>query len=131
MNKILLIVSLLFFAPPKSIDKQNDAVEVITSAISMSNTRELSKHLNSIVILAILDEENVYSKTQAEMVLKDFFVKYPPIQITLKHTGSSPEGLKFAICSYKTNNASYRLYFYMKSSGNVPYINELRFESEK
>ncbi|SMO76391.1 Protein of unknown function [Solitalea koreensis] len=126
------MVLFLLCTSMKSTYKQSDAVEVVTAAISVSNTREISKYLNSIVILAILDEENVYSKTQGEMVLKDFFSKYPPVQVLLKHTGSSPEGLKYAICSYRTtNNAMYRLYIYMKSTGKVHYINELRFEREK
>lgn len=111
MSKILLIVSVLFLALPCGAANQDDTVEAITKSIESANTREISKYLNSTVILSILNDENVYSKTQSEMILKNFFSKYPPIQVKLKHTGSSPEGMQYAICSYKTSTNTYRLFF--------------------
>lgn len=131
MSKILLIVSVLFFALPCGAANQDDTVEAITKSIEAANTREISKYLNSTVILSILNDENVYSKTQSEMILKNFFSKYPPIQVKLKHTGSSPEGMQYAICSYKTSSSTYRLFFYMKQNGGSTLINELRVEQEK
>ncbi|MCO4292239.1 DUF4783 domain-containing protein [Solitalea sp. MAHUQ-68] len=132
MSKVLLIVSLIFFVQPGPGAKhQDDAIEVITKSIEAGNTKEISKYLNSSVILSILEDENVYSKTQSEMILRNFFLKYPPIQVKLKHTGSSPEGMQYAICSYRTSSSSYRLFFYMKQSGSSTLINELRVESEK
>ncbi|WP_165784717.1 DUF4783 domain-containing protein [Solitalea longa] len=130
MSKILLIVSLIFFALPGG-KHQDDTIEVITKSIETANTKEISKYLNSSVILSILDDENVYSKTQSEMILRSFFVKYPPVQVKLKHTGSSPEGMQYAICSYRTSSSTYRLFFYMKQTGTNTLINELRVESDK
>ncbi|UKJ06533.1 DUF4783 domain-containing protein [Solitalea lacus] len=130
MSKILFIVSFIFIAHTKW-PHQNDTIEMITKSIEAANTKEIAKYLNSSVILSILEDENVYSKTQSEMILKNFFIKYPPVQVKLKHTGSSPEGMQYAICVYKTSNATYRLFFYMKQSGNSSLINELRVEQEK
>lgn len=130
VSKILFIVSFFLIAHTGWMH-QSDTVEVITKSIETANVKEISKYLNSTVILSILDDENVYSKTQSEMILKNFFSKYPPTQVRLRHTGSSLEGMQYAICTYKTSSSSFRLFFYMKQTGSSTLINELRVEPEK
>lgn len=73
----------------------------------------------------------MYSKAQAEMVLKDFFSKNSPKSFTIIHRGVSKEGARYAIGTLTTTQGqNIRTYFFFKESGGMAYIQELRFEKE-
>ncbi|MBQ2352643.1 MAG: DUF4783 domain-containing protein, partial [Bacteroidales bacterium] len=77
----MLITSLAFSAiPPKVFD-----------AMRVGNSTELSKYFNNSVEVAILETESVYSRQQAEQVVKNFFEKNSPKNFTLLHQGGKSE----------------------------------------
>jgi len=81
--------------------------------------------------LTIFNQEEVYSKAQAEMVLKDFFSKNAPKSFTIIHKGVSKEGARYAIGTLTTTQGqNIRTYFFVKESGGNSSIQELRFEKE-
>jgi hypothetical protein len=70
MKAILLFFGFFLssiFADP-FIDVSKDVVE----AIKQGNAQLIAKNFNDKIDLKILDKEDVYSKAQAELVLKDF-----------------------------------------------------------
>lgn len=108
-----------------------DIYELISTAIRSGNASEISKHFNTNVELTIGNQEEVYSKAQAEQVLKDFFSRNTPRSFTLIHQGLSKEGAKYAIGNLTTQQGNnYRTYFFIKQVGRSEYIQELRFEKE-
>jgi hypothetical protein len=82
------------------------------------------------VELTVLDNEGVYSKPQAEVILRNFFAQNPPKSVTINHRGSSAQGSKYAIATYECQKGKYRAYIFMKDSGAGMMIQELRFEKE-
>ena len=102
----------------------------VAIAIRSANAKELSKFFSSNVELTILDNEGVYSKPQAEVILRNFFVQNPPAAVTINHRGSSAQGSKYAIATYECQKGKYRAYIFMKESGSGMVIQELRFEKE-
>lgn len=103
--------------------------EVIISAIKTGNAKELAKFFNQNVELILFNEENVYSKAQAELILKDFFSKNIPSDFTVLHQGGK-DGAKYAIGSVKTSTGNFRVYFLLKIKSDQPYIHQLRIEKE-
>jgi hypothetical protein len=124
MLMILLTITL-------SVQSAFDIYENISNAIRNGNSSEISNFFNTNVDLTIGNQEEVYSKAQAEQVLKDFFVKNTPRSFTLIHQGLSKEGAKYAIGNLTTQQGNnYRTYFFIKQVGRSEFIQELRFEKE-
>jgi hypothetical protein len=108
-----------------------DVFDDIGSAIRSGDARLIARYFNSNVDLTIFNQEEVYSKAQAEMVLKDFFSKNSPKNFTIIHKGVSKEGARYAIGTLTTSQGqNIRTYFFVKDIGGSSYIQELRFERE-
>lgn len=109
----------------------SDIFENISQLIRSSDSRQISNYFGNNVDLTIINAEEVYSKAQAEQILKDFFTKNPPKSFSIIHRGVSKEGSKYAIGNYITiNGNSYRTYVYVKTVGGAEQIQEMRFEKE-
>ena len=130
MRKIKLIsICLLFFSIHTFANF--DVFEDISTAIRSGDAYAISRFFGTNVDLTILNQEEMYSRAQAEQLLKDFFSKNNPISFSIIHTGISKEGSKYAIGNLTTSQGvTYRTYFYIKQSGNISYIQELRFMVE-
>lgn len=119
---------LLLLVPVVSIGMA-DIFDDISSAFKTGNAREIAKFFNSSVELTIDNKENVYSKTQAELVLKEFFANNPVNSFTVMHRGSS-KGPLYAIGTLETSNGSYRTYIFVAKMGDKYVIQEIRLEKE-
>ncbi|MFP4557659.1 MAG: DUF4783 domain-containing protein [Bacteroidales bacterium] len=104
-----------------------DAVEGIASALKDGNSGQLGKYLNRTVELEIIEDENMYSKAQAELMLKDFFSKNEPTDFIVNHQGSKAE-TSFAIGILVTSKGSFRVSIFMKSENDSMLIHQLRIE---
>lgn len=120
-----------FLIVPFASTAHNVNLGSITDAISKGNATELSKFFDQSVEIAILDEEDVYNKTQAVSIIKDFFVKHKPTSFSQVHQGTSKgQDSKYCIGNLTTSTATFRVYIYMKVVGNDYTIQELRFDEE-
>ena len=102
----------------------------INNAIRSGNYKMVASFFNESVELNIPGNEGLYSKAQAELILKDFFSKNLPKNFTSKHGGESKEGAKFTIGTLETSTGSFRTYFFIKKEGANLIIKELRIEKE-
>lgn len=103
----------------------------ISNAIRSGDAKAVSRYFSSTVDLTIMNQEEVYSKAQAEQVLRDFFSKNTPRSFNLIHKGVSKEGAKYAIGTLITSQGTeYRTYFFVKQTTNGELIQELRFEKQ-
>ncbi|MEP7168090.1 MAG: DUF4783 domain-containing protein [Bacteroidota bacterium] len=124
LSVVLVLISVSLFA-------KVDIFDNISSAIRTGNAKQLAGFFNANVDLTILNQEEVYSKAQAEQIVKDFFSKNTPKSFMIIHNGLSKEGSKYAIGNLVTvQGVNYRTYMYIKQSGGTEYIQELRFEKE-
>ena len=96
-------------------------------AIKAGNSSELSKNLNPTVELEILQEENIYSKAQAELLLKDFFNRNKPSAFKINHQGTKG-ATSFAIGILTTSTGNFRVSIFMKSDNDKMLIHQLRIE---
>jgi len=111
---------LVSFTPRYSID------EVVT-AMRKGNAAQLSKYFDSRVDISLPGKSDNYSKSQAEMILKDFFASNEVKGFVVKHKGKQ-NGSEFCIGLLQTRNGDYRTKFFMKQKGDLQVVQELGFE---
>jgi Domain of unknown function (DUF4783) len=99
-------------------------------AIKANNAKEAVKNFNSSVDINIEGEINNYSRAQAEFVLTDFFKKHPATEFNIVHTGSSPNGLKFAIGKYQSGSDNYSVLMRVRESDKKYFVHEISFIKE-
>ncbi len=108
-----------------------DVYDDISSAIRAGNSGLIGEFFGSTVDLTILAQEDVYSRAQAQIILRDFFVKNTPKSFSILHKGTSKDGASYAIGSLLTvQGGSLRTYCYIKQVGGRNIIQELRFEKQ-
>lgn len=102
----------------------------IAVALKTGNSKGLSKHFKANIDLSVLDKEDVYSKAQAELILKDFFSKHPPKSFKVVHKGTSKQGLKYAIGTLETGKGNFRVTYNIEKSGGREYVKQLRIDED-
>jgi hypothetical protein len=126
---ILVVVTTSIFAS-FIINRSNDIIADIGTAIKSGNAANVSKYFNSTLDLTTPDNEGTYSKTQAELILKDFFTKNTPDSFTINHNGSSNDGSLYAIGTYVSKGNSFRAYFLLKKADTSYLIQKLEFDPQ-
>lgn len=121
----------LSFAPFLPAQSSTDILSKITSAIKQSDATKLAEYFSTTIDLETGTSDGSFSKKQAEMIMKDFFKNTPVKSFTSNHDGSSDDGSKYMIGTYKTTkNETYRVYILLKKFENKLLINQLQFEKE-
>lgn len=129
MKKILtaVLLTLSISAAVASFDIFDD----IANSLRSGDAKAVSRFFGNTVDLTIINQEEVYSKMQAEQILRDFFNKNTPRSFTIIHQGLSKEGARYAIGNLVTSQGvTYRTYFFVKTQGGTAVIQELRFMRE-
>lgn len=121
-----LLTSFVLLASAPSL-AASDITADITLSIKAGNSKELARFFNTNIELVIADQENVYSKSQAEQVLRDFFQRNVPQSFSIVHQGSK-DNSNFAIGNLVTSAGTYRVYFLIKTTNNNSLIHQFRIE---
>ncbi len=126
-----LFKAILLFTAISSFSARADIYDELAVAIRAGDAHQLATHFDSKVDLALSTVEDVYSKAQAELLIKDFFSKNPPKSFNLVHKGSSKEGTLFAVGTLNcTNGKTFRVSFVLKTVRGVNILQEFRFENQ-
>ncbi len=134
MKKIISILFVLVMAIPASIASVSEPpagiLESVSAAIRAGNSKELAKYFSSSVEISLPEKEGTFSKAQAEMVMKDFFTKNPPVSFTVNQQGSSSGGSQFMIGSYKSGGKVFRTYVLFKPVSGQLFIQQVEIETD-
>ena len=103
--------------------------DAVIDAIRTGNSSQLAAYFNPSLTLAILDKEDIYTRQQAELIMKDFFARNVPSSFTVLHKGGK-EGSQFAIGNLVTTGNVFRVTVYLKVKDNKSLIHQLRFEKD-
>jgi hypothetical protein len=104
------------------------ALEDVTNGIRSGNESAVAKYFDNTVAITISNNQSIYSKAQAEIVLKDFFNKNQVKDFTVKQGGPSGDNAKYAVGTLTTSNGVYQIYLVMKLKNNDYVLREIRFE---
>lgn len=124
-----LIIVLAVFATGNAMAQVPDD---IVASFDTGNSRLLAGYFNQNVELVVLDNDNVYSKAQAEQIVNNFFQNFKPSDnnaFTVIHN-SGKEGAKSVIGKLQTTKGTFRVYFLLKKNGDKEYIHQLRIEKQ-
>lgn len=103
----------------------------LNTSMKSGNFKTIASYFNASVELNIPGADGLYSKAQAELLLKDFFTKNTPRNYNVKHDGVSQDGSKYSIGALETSNGVYRTYYYLKNNNGSFLIKEFRIEKDR
>ncbi len=98
--------SLAEFQPPKVLT----SIEDVAGLFRSGSSKDLARFFDSGIDININGNHGDYSRNQAELVMRDFFKKYPPEDFQLVHRGNNSEPLVYYIGNYKSETCLFRIF---------------------
>lgn len=123
---IFLFAGMLFFTGPAKAQVPDE----IIASLKSGNARALSEYFNQNVELVVPENDNVYSKAQAQLIVSNFFSSHSPQNFSVIHQGGK-EGAQYVIGNLGTQKGTFRVYFLLKKSDGKDYIHQLRIEKQE
>lgn len=126
------LLFLLMFAPLALLANQgNPTLDAISRALGAGDVDALSKYFADNVEISVQDKEQLYPKAKATDVIRSFFGTNKPRAFAQVHQGTSRENSdQYCIGNLSSASGTYRVYLYLKASGNNITIQEMRFDKE-
>jgi hypothetical protein len=103
-------------------------IDDVIAAMKTGKSDLVAKYFDNTVEISMPDKSNSYSKSQAQLVLKDFFASNPVKSFDIIHKGENA-GSQYCIGTLQTKNGAYRTTIFMKQKDNSQVLQELRFEN--
>ncbi|MGP1363024.1 MAG: DUF4783 domain-containing protein [Bacteroides sp.] len=125
-NLYSLLVPLLFLIPPAC--AQNNLTSNIEQAITKGIAAQVVPYFGATVDLRILETENVYGSSQAEVLLSNFFEHNPPTSFTIIHRKTRTDNT-FFIGTYVSKGLSFRISVFMKKEQNSLRITQILIQN--
>jgi hypothetical protein len=109
---------------------QGQSINEVVTALKSGNASQVAKYFDNTIDLNLPGKSGSisYSKSQAELVLKDFFVTNGVKGFDVKHAGGN-SGDQFSIGTLVTRNGSFRTTIFMKQRGDVQVLQALNIEN--
>ena len=101
----------------------------IVTSIQSGNDAALAEFFNENVELVVQTHDDVYSKSQAQQIIAEFFKSNKPKKFSIIHQGGK-EDAQYAIGNLTTNTGTFRVYFLLKNKNNSSLIHQLRIEKQ-
>lgn len=124
------ITILLVFAYVSAAFSQTgtDLILNISNYFSSGNVKEIAVHFSNTVNLTISNNENVYSKVQAEIILSDFIKNHHPRSAKILHRLDNNPNYQHAVIALETTNGLFRVAYSLRSQNDALKITEIRIE---
>jgi len=121
---LLLHSSLLF----QGLIPAQDTVEDIAAYFKNGNTKDLVRSFANTVSLSISADESVYSKVQAEIVLRNFFTKHDPSDVKIQHRLDNSSNHRYIVLNLSTARGVFKVSLVMKNTEGRFLITEIRID---
>ncbi|MCY1720263.1 DUF4783 domain-containing protein [Prolixibacteraceae bacterium Z1-6] len=129
---LFLIILISSVATVSAHSIQDNIPNDIVLSLRTGNAKLLSGYFNQNVELVVLDNDNVYSKAQAQQIVNNFFINFRPLgenAFNVIHDGGKADA-KYVIGKLKTEKGDFRVYFLLKKNEGKEYIHQLRIEKQ-
>lgn len=123
----LLLILLAMF----SFSVNGQDISGITKAIQQGDAKTLASYFSDNVDLKIPKTDGVFSKQQAELILKSFFEEGQVSDYELKHQGKSKNESYYLIGSLLKDNQHYRTYILLMKKAEKHQILEFNVEIDE
>jgi len=108
-----------------------DPINSVADLIKQGNIHELSKLFAPNVEVTLMENDNVYSKAQTELILDKFFNQNKPKAVKILHKINSNPNYKFGVLIVNTGKDTFRVAFTLKETDGSLKLIEVRIETEK
>jgi hypothetical protein len=105
-----------------------DNMDVVVTAIRSGNVTQLSPFFDVRVDITLPDKSDTYSKTQAEMVIGDFFNTNVVQNFKITQQGESG-GTVFCAGILQTRSGNFRTTLFFRQKGDKHFLQEIRFQN--
>ncbi|MDP4148525.1 MAG: DUF4783 domain-containing protein [Bacteroidota bacterium] len=105
----------------------NYNLDDVAVAMRSGNAGQLSQYLDTRVDISLPEKSDTYSKSQAEMIIRDFFSTNGVQNFQIRHKGENG-GSEYCVGILQTKNGDYRTTLFMKQKGDRQLLQELRFQ---
>ncbi len=105
------------------------SIEEVITAMKAGSATNIARFFDNTVEINTPDKSNSYSKTQAELVLKDFFSTNVVKSFAVNHKGEN-SGSQFCIGTLVTKGSTYRTTVFMKLKGDKQLLQTITFEKQ-
>ena len=129
MNRFLVLLASLMLA--LGLHAQDVTRDKVVQAMRTGNATELAAQFIPNIDLTVKETSEVYSRSQAEQIIRKFFNDHPPVDLVIEHSGVSKFGDKYFIGILRTRNGYFRVTFFLKKSGELMQVKQLRIEASK
>jgi hypothetical protein len=130
-SHIIFVGFILLLFSSSAFAQTNDMARDIAQAIRQGNAREVAKYFGQNVDLTLPGSEGTFSKSQAEVILRNFFSRNTPTGLTIPHQGTSRDGSIYVIGTLQTRGGqSYRTYFLLKKVSDNFQLHQIQFEPQ-
>ena len=104
-------------------------IEDVVASLKQGKASQIARYFDNTVEITLPEKTNSYSKSQAEIILKDFFSLHTIKDFQVLHKGDNA-GSQYCIGKLITSNNSYRTTIFMKQKGDRQLVQEIRFENQ-
>jgi hypothetical protein len=105
-----------------------DNMDAVITAIRAGNVTRLSPFFDSRVDISLPDKSDTYSRSQAEMVIGDFFNTNIVQNFRITQQGESG-GTFFCTGLLLTRSGNFRTTLFFKQKGDKHFLQEIRFQA--
>lgn len=104
-------------------------VDDVSNSLNKGEVDNVVKYFDKIVDITINNEQSTYSRSQAEMVMKNFFSKNPAKSFSVRHKGTAAsDNSVFLIGELRTSNGEFRVYLFFKQKDRNYLLQQIKFE---
>jgi antitoxin component YwqK of YwqJK toxin-antitoxin module len=105
------------------------SIDEVINAMKAGNSAEIARFFDNTIEINMPEKSNSYSRSQAELVLKDFFNTNIVKNFEVMHKGENA-GSQYCIGTLVTRNGSFRTTIFMKQKGDKQLLQEITFENK-
>ena len=105
------------------------SIEEVITAMKAGNSTDIARFFDNTVEINTPDKSNSYSKSQGELVLRDFFTTNVVKSFIVNHKGENSNS-QFCIGTLVTKNGTYRTTIYIKLKGDKQLLQTITFEKQ-
>ena len=102
-------------------------IDDVVGALKSGNAAQLSKFFDNRVDITLPDKADNYSRSQAEMIMRDFFTSNTVRNFSLRYKSDNADN-NYCVGTLLTNSGNYRTTLVMKQKGNKQFVQDLTLQ---
>ena len=115
-------------SPLSAEEVQVNVMDQIISALRSGDASELSKYFDDNVEIALPTKSDSYSRSQAVMILQDFFANSGVKNFDVKFKGENG-GSQYCVGTLQGRSGSHRTTFFLANRNGKQLVREIRFQT--